>query len=223
MQRVHRRAAVTRATSLAALSLALATQTTAAHADSFVRLPNSSIGGYDGLRVAMTGMSARVSPSLASNGAGRVAWLSGDVTAYAPRIDRSPAGPNNGPAGESTMPGTNGAATNSAAATLTAGYIVGCQVAIGNLTLGGSLSVSQASTGLSGALSIPLTPGTVTYAYLDYKNLTKPGTYHINYRDYQVNIEGCGGYAQARPYSVLETTGNDHQKLTVYGRPFSLG
>ncbi|NMO00057.1 hypothetical protein HH308_02380 [Gordonia sp. TBRC 11910] len=195
----------------------------AASADTMVRLPNRSVSGDEGLKLVRTNESARISPSLAANGAGRNAWVTASVKLTAPHIGTSDPGISNGPVGEATAPGTNGSSFNNAAATFTTGYIIGCQVAIGNLTLGGSGSLSSTTVGLSGSLSVPLTPGAVTYAVIDYKNLTKPGTYHIAYTDYSVQVHGCGGYAQARSYTVVETTGDNHQKITLLGQPFSLG
>jgi hypothetical protein len=51
----------------------------AASADSFIPLPNGHING-PGVRIVSTGESAKVSLSLAANGAGRTAWVSGNVT-----------------------------------------------------------------------------------------------------------------------------------------------
>ena len=47
-----------------------------------------------------TGERVRVTQSLAANGAGRTAWVSGKVKVLAPGIDTREAGPNNGPRGE---------------------------------------------------------------------------------------------------------------------------
>jgi len=194
-----------------------------AHADTVARPPNVSEPGDSGLRLSITQQVARVSPSLAANGAGRVAWLSAHVTVNAPHLIAKAADPNNGPLGESTLPGSNGTAWTGGAATFSVGYIIGCQVGVGSLSIGGSTTLSASAEALTGSLSVPLTPGAVNYVLIDYKNLSKSGDYVIDYRDFQVNIEGCGGYAQARAYAVVETGGADHQKIEAYGQPFSVG
>ncbi|MFD6065185.1 MspA family porin, partial [Rhodococcus wratislaviensis] len=51
-----------------------------ASADTFIPLPDGSKAGPN-VTVTRTAESALVSPSLAANGAGRVAWVSGTVTA----------------------------------------------------------------------------------------------------------------------------------------------
>lgn len=194
-----------------------------AHADAFVRLPNGSQAG-DGLQLTRTGESARISPSLAANGLGRTAWVSGNVTLKAPNLRSAEPGPNNGPAGESAIPGTNGTSNDGAAATLSVGYIVGCQVSVGNLSIGGSgaLDSVKGFTG-SGSLSIPLQPGQVVFAQIDYKDIKKKGTYYFNWRNTQLQIQNCAGYAQARSFVTVETSGDNHQKVNLYGKPFSIG
>ncbi|KQR98492.1 hypothetical protein ASG12_08610 [Williamsia sp. Leaf354] len=200
----------------------------AANADTFQKLPNGAARG-DNLLITRSGESVQVSPSLAANGAGRNAWVSADITLYAPKLKAKKAGPNRGPAGETAIPGTNGVETNGASATLSAGYIVGCQVSIGSLSLGGGLSVNNTGTGgvpsvgLNGSFALPLTPGQVSFVLLNYKNIEKAGTYYLSYDRAQLQVQGCGGYAQARSYAVVETTGDDHQKVTLYGKPFNIG
>lgn len=63
----------------------------------------------------------------------------------------------------------------------------------------------------------------VKYALVDRKQMTKPGTYYFNWRNAQMDIQGCGGYAQARSLAVVETTGNNHQKIQLWGKPFTIG
>lgn len=55
------------------------------------------------------------------------------------------------------------------------------------------------------------------------KHLEEPGTYFLNWRNVQMEIQGCGGYAQARSYAVIEVTGEDHQKIQLWGKPFPIG
>lgn len=207
----------------AAISVGLAVAAPA-HADAFVRLPGGVAHG-DGLTLTRTSETAQISPSLAANGLGRTAWVSANVTLKAPGLKPSKAGPNNGPNGESgSFLGTNGTSTDGAAATLSVGYIVGCQVNIGSASVGLSGSVTSAGVpSASGTLSIPLSPGQVVFAQLDYKDIEKPGTYYFNYSRVGLSVQNCGGYAQARSFVTIETTGSDHQKVNLYGKPFSIG
>ncbi|WP_280512212.1 MspA family porin, partial [Nocardia farcinica] len=54
--------------------------TGAANADTFVPLPDGQKVG-PGVTITRTGEHAVISPSMAANGAGRVAWVSGNATA----------------------------------------------------------------------------------------------------------------------------------------------
>jgi hypothetical protein len=204
----------------------------AANADTFVKLPNGAIRGDDGIVLTRSNESAQISPSLAANGAGRTAWLSADITLFAPKLKAQKAGPNNGAPSESTSTngtlGTNSTGTTGAAATFSVGYIVGCQVNITGFTLGGGANLgglggSAPTLGLSGSLGATVGPGQVTFVRLNYKNIEKAGTYVISYDRAQLQVQGCGGYAQARSYVTVETTGDNHQKVTLYGKPFSIG
>ena len=204
----------------------------AANADTFVKLPGGSIRGDDGIVLSRSNESAQISPSLAANGAGRTAWVSADITLVAPNLKEKKAGPNRGAQNESTSTsgtlGTNSTETNGAAATLSTGYIVGCQVAIGSLSLGGGGALSglggtAPTLALNGTFSVPLTPGAVSFAVVNSKNIEKKGTYYISYDRAQLQVQGCGGYAQARSFTVVETTGENQQKVTLYGKPFSIG
>jgi hypothetical protein len=176
--------------------------TGAANADTFVPLPGGekvvNAGGVSA-KVARNAESALVSPSLAANGAGRTAWVSGDVFAEL--------------GGEIPEEG----------ATLTTGYIVGCQVDITGLK--GSLSADLGfdALGMGGSLSVPIEAGEVKFAKIKSKTDLKPGVSAIQYRDQQIEVQGCGGYAQARAYTVVEVPGNHYVKATLYGQPFSIG
>ncbi|MFD6065468.1 MspA family porin [Rhodococcus wratislaviensis] len=174
----------------------------AANADTFVPLPGGEKvvnAGSVTAKVARNAESALVSPSLAANGAGRVAWVSGDVFAEL--------------GGEVPEEG----------ATLTTGYIVGCQADITGLEGGLSADLALDSLGLGGSLSIPISAGEVKFALIKYKTDLQPGVSAIQYRDQQIEVQGCGGYAQARAYTVLEIPGNHYVKSTLYGQPFSIG
>ncbi|GAF50598.1 MspA protein [Rhodococcus wratislaviensis] len=176
--------------------------TGAANADTFVPLPGGEKvvnAGSVTAKIARNAESALVSPSLAANGAGRTAWVSGDVFAEL--------------GGEIPEEG----------ATLTTGYIVGCQADITGLEGGLSADLGLDSLGLGGSLSIPISAGEVKFAKVKSKTDLKPGVSAIQYRDQQIEVQGCGGYAQARAYTVLEIPGNHYVKSTLYGQPFSIG
>ncbi len=218
----------------AAVAAAVLTVLPTAHADSFTRLPNGRAYG-EGFTMYRTKESVRVGPSMVGNGMGRSAWVSGNVRVAAPGIGTGDAGPSNGPRGEQAMPGSNGASTSGSPGVVTVLYIVGCQVSIGGLDAGvrgglaglfgggGGENGLIPLLGLGGSLSLPLAPGEVKYALVDRKQMTKPGTYYFNWRNSQMDIQGCGGQAQARSLAVVETTGNNHQKIQLWGKPFSIG
>ena len=176
--------------------------TGAANADTFVPLPGGekvvNAGGVSA-KIARNAESALVSPSLAANGAGRTAWVSGDVFAEL--------------GGEIPEEG----------ATLTTGYIVGCQVDITGLKGKLSADLGFDALGMGGSLSVPIEAGEVKFAKIKSKTDLKPGVSAIQYRDQQIEVQGCGGYAQARAYTIVEVPGNHYVKATLYGQPFSIG
>lgn len=145
-------------TGIAALTAAFGLLTTATgHADAFVPLPDGTEAG-PGLTLTRTGESAVVSPSMAANGAGRVTWVSGTVTAD---ITRTPVVTEPGPySTPENIPGTNNSSTHGVSQVNT-GYIVGCQVSIGDraVSLGASASVSTTQIGVSGSAGIQIGPG----------------------------------------------------------------
>jgi hypothetical protein len=202
-----RKSALRRGARIAGLGAAAAVvlglmSTGAANADTFVPLPGGEKvvnAGSVTAKIARNAESALVSPSLAANGAGRVAWVSGDVFAEL--------------GGEIPEEG----------ATLTTGYIVGCQADITGLEGGLSADLGLDSLGLGGSLSIPISAGEVKFALIKYKTDLKPGVSAIQYRDQQIELQGCGGSAQARAYTVLEIPRNHYVKSTLYGQPFSIG
>ncbi|MDI9941699.1 MULTISPECIES: MspA family porin [Rhodococcus] len=176
--------------------------TGAANADTFVPLPGGEKvvnAGSVTAKIARNAESALVSPSLAANGAGRTAWVSGDVFAEL--------------GGEIPEEG----------ATLTTGYIVGCQIDITGLEGKLSADLGFDALGMGGSLSVPIEAGEVKFAKIKTKEDLKPGVSAIQYRDQQIEVQGCGGYAQARAYTVVEVPGNHYVKSTLYGQPFSIG
>ncbi|PXW25253.1 UNVERIFIED_CONTAM: MspA protein [Williamsia faeni] len=153
--------------------------------------------GIDGkvVKIERTGEATYPVPSLANNGAGRAAEVNGKVKVYSG--------------------GTSG--------TLTTGYIVGCQIDITGLSggLSGSLDILGGTGGLSGSLTFPLKPGQAVFVSLGSKDFAGNDA-SIQYQSVGIDVQQCGGYAQARAYSTVVTTGDYVIKSTLYGQPFSL-
>ncbi|MFD6394028.1 MspA family porin [Nocardia sp. NPDC055029] len=191
-----------------------------ASADAFVPLPDGERAG-PGVTVKRTGERALVSPSLAANGAGRVAWVSGTVTADVTATPEGEVGPNNGPANK---PGSNNSSTHGASQ-LNTGYIIGCQVAIGDDAISAGLSggIDLSGGSIGGSVGLELGPGEVKFVQIQAKDILEAGTYSVEYQDVEIEVQGCGGYAQARSYSVVEIIGDHYSKTTLYGAPFSIG
>ncbi|MGY0496952.1 MspA family porin [Nocardia sp. FBN12] len=206
-------------TGLAVLALGALVAGTAG-ADAFVPLPDGERVGH-GVTVKRTGEHAVVSPSMAANGAGRVAWVSANVTADVTITPEGEAGPNNGPSGAD---GTNNSSTHGASQ-LNTGYIIGCQVSIGDDAIAAGLSGGIDLSGFSvgGSAGIELGPGEVKFVQLEKKDIEKAGVYSIEYQDVEIEVQGCAGYAQARAYTVVEIIGDHYSKTTLYGAPFSIG
>ncbi|MET9211890.1 MULTISPECIES: MspA family porin [unclassified Nocardia] len=192
----------------------------AANADTFVPLPDGQKNG-PGVTVSRTGESAIVSPSLAANGAGRVVWVSGNARADVQVTPEGEVGPWNGP---SNRPGSNNSSTHGASQ-LSTGYIVGCQVSIGDDAIGGQVGVGLDTNGPigEGSIGLDLGPGEVAFAQISSKDILKPGVYSVEYQDAEIQVQGCAGYAQARSYTVVEIIGDHYSKTTLYGMPFSIG
>ncbi|GAB20421.1 hypothetical protein GOEFS_115_00610 [Gordonia effusa NBRC 100432] len=123
---------------------------------------------------------------------------------------------------------------------LQVGYVVGCQVSVGSLSgSGGAKGNDTGPTELSAGSTISLGPGqAVNYYVFDYEKADDFGnqkhdtkisykkTDHgrLSYTNQTMQVNGCGGYAQARSIAnVFVDTDNARQILTFYGRPFSLG
>ncbi|MGV9415542.1 MspA family porin [Nocardia sp. NPDC003693] len=199
----------------AATVLGFLTPGTAA-ADVTVALPDGHIE-RPGVRITSVGERAIISPSLAANGAGRTAWVTGTVSAEVETPD-GVIGPNNG---AQNQPGTNGSSTHGASG-LTVGYIVGCQVALGALGANEAVTLG-AQPMVTAGLNFPLSAGQVAFVAIDNIDMPKSGTYHIQYQDAPMEVQGCAGYAQARQFSVVEIVGAHYKKISLYGQPFSLG
>lgn len=196
--------------------------TGAAHADTFVPLPDGTESG-PGATVNRTNEVAVISGSMAANGAGRVVWVSGNVIANVtdtPIVTEPPA--YTGPA---NRPGSNNSSTHGVSQVNT-GYLVGCQVSISDKAISAGVSVSVqslAGPSGSGSVGVQLGPGEVKFVEVAKKDIFAPGTYSIGYQDAEINIQGCAGYAQARAYTNVEVIGVNHSKISLYGAPFSIG
>ncbi|MGW6730886.1 MspA family porin [Nocardia sp. NPDC055029] len=194
--------------------------TATVHADVVVPLPDGTETG-PGATITRTQERAIVSPSMAANGAGRAVWVSGTVVADVTETPSATPGPYSRP---NNSPGTNNSQTHGVSQ-VNAGYIVGCQVSVGDkaISAGVSGTLSTTSAGIGGSLGIQLGPGEVKFVQINFKDIIKPGVYSVGYRDVEMNIQGCGGYAQARSYATVEIIGDHHSKTTLYGAPFSIG
>ncbi len=84
-------------------------------------------------------------------------------------------------------------------------------------------SVTLSDGGLGGSFGLSLGPGEVKFVQINYKNITEPGVYSVEYQDVEIEIQGCAGYAQARAYTVVEIIGDHYSKTTLYCQPFSIG
>ncbi|MEU2004744.1 MspA family porin [Rhodococcus sp. NPDC019616] len=208
----------------AAAAVALGLMSTgAASADTFIPLPDGSKAGPNAT-LTRTGESALSSPSLAANGAGRVAWVSGTVVADVKGIKEATDVPegNSTAKTEGSYNGTNGTTTHGVSRVST-GYIVGCLVVITGLSANPTFSLGLDSLTTSTSLSVPLNSGEVKYVPVAAKDIKKDGVYALQYQDAELQVQKCGGFAQARSYSVVEIVGNDYSKSVLYGAPFSIG
>ncbi|OPX09676.1 MspA family porin [Gordonia sp. i37] len=177
-------------------------------------LPNGSkvVTGLDGesVQTIRTGENAWPVPSLAANGAGRAAEVSGTYTVK-------------------TEPGVTGR--------VYVGFLVGCQINITGLEggLSGSLDLT-AGPSLSGSLSVPLAPGQVSTTVVDYKSIGDAGIAAFQLDHFGIDVQQCGGFAQARSFvyvmagkgfkvdtdnDVIDSDGGYIQS-TLWGKPFSL-
>ncbi len=173
------------------------------------RLPGGSktTTGIDGqvVKISRTGESVRPQVSVANNGAGRSAAVSGT---YSAKLSK----------------GTG---------SLTVGYLVGCQIDITGLKGGISGGIALSGASLSGSVSVPLAPGQVAFVKGDSLSLKKGhGTVIVD--SFQIDVQQCGGAATARSVAqVLAGDGFSTEdggisgnsgfvQSTLYGKPFSL-
>lgn len=193
----------------------------AASADVFVPLPDGT-ESTRGATITRTDERAIVSSSMAANGVGRVVWVSANITAD---VTQTPVVQKPGPGTiPGNAPGTDNSFTHGASA-INTGYIVGCQVSVSDRAVSAGLSANVTSNGfgLNASGGLQLGPGQVKFVGVSGKQILRPGTYSVGYRDFEIAIQGCAGYAQARSYTVIEIIGEHHSKATLYGQPFSIG
>ncbi|MFZ2511365.1 MAG: MspA family porin [Gordonia sp. (in: high G+C Gram-positive bacteria)] len=171
-------------------------------------LPNGfkKSSGIDGQTVTIkrTGERANPMPSVANNGAGRAAAVSG----------------------------TYKATLNKGKGHMTVSYLVGCQVDITGLEGGLSGAIGFTSS-LSGSISVPLKPGQVAVVTSDAMSITK-GKATMMVDGFHIDVQQCGGYASARSMvRVMAADGLSTEdgglsgnsgflQTTLYGAPFSL-
>ncbi|MFF2550799.1 MspA family porin [Nocardia sp. NPDC058058] len=174
-----------------------------AGADSFIPLPDGgkSFTTATGIAVDITrsGEGATISPALAANSMSRTVWVSGRSLAT---VDGASAG------------------------TLETGYLLGCQVDLsGGMSAGGDLAVGIESFVPEIVSSIELKPGAVAAVSLSKKELApEAGAVGYGYHNRGLQIDGCGGYAQARGFTNLTVrNGGGSTVVTLYGAPFTLG
>ncbi|AUN39264.1 MspA (plasmid) [Tsukamurella tyrosinosolvens] len=212
-----------------------ATSQGAAHADTFIPLPNASTTAKMGsatLTISITKQSARLSPGMVALPTTRNAWVSGVVKAEV----------------------TGGTGDGGAIA---AGYMVGCQIDVGTASVSADTPVDSGTSFDAGATtvkpsvkattgaSIALSAGSVGAQMLTYDRAIwpKPGdefssswqyaasnfkfsgsSGSLTYSDQTIGVDGCAGYAQARFFvKVTASAGNSRRTVVLWSVPFSLG
>jgi hypothetical protein len=194
----------------------------AANADTFVPLPDGSITETlaDGtvVTITRTGETANISPSMGATPLHRNVWVSGRIGA------------------EVTGPNAKGGS-------ITAGYVVACQLTLGGKG-GADIGMSSGWEGESvkqtakGAGTVSIGPGQAKNIRLldlekedGYGNESHSGANSfkgtsgsVTYADSTIGVEGCAGYAQARSYATVSvSTDNVTSSTTLWGQPFSIG
>ncbi|WP_168704294.1 MspA family porin [Gordonia paraffinivorans] len=167
------------------------------------------VTGVDGetIQTWRTGEFALPAPSVANNGAGRSAVVSGTYQVKA----------------------SSGVSGN-----LAVKLLVGCQVDITGLEGGLDAGISTSALSAAGSISIPLSPGQVAWVDVTNKDLSDSGQAAIQLSQFEVSVQNCGGFASARTvakvigakgYNTDDGTVNGEGTLiqsTLYGQPFSL-
>ncbi|WP_307817453.1 MspA family porin [Nocardia acididurans] len=200
-----------------------------ADADTFIPLPGGIITRElaDGttITIRIDEESAKVSPSLGSTPVHRNVWVSGVGS-----VDL--AGPS----------------ADTATIKISPGYVVGCQMDISSLGVnenaGESNTLSQTAPYITPSLSesfgggITLAPGQAVarlmldlekpddYGMESHKRYNKvPGPHaSVTWVDEAFEVNGCGGYAQARSFVLAEIdTTTFIGNLALWGQPFTMG
>ncbi|WP_433678201.1 MspA family porin [Nocardia sp. CA-119907] len=199
-------------------------------ADTFVPLPGGDITETidDGtvVHVTLGGESANINPSMGATPLHRNVWTSGHG-----EVDLS--------AGAAGDPKTY--------TKLRPGYVVGCQVDLSsgitpgaNGTASTDLSSDSPSITTKGGASASLSIGAgqaKTVYLLDLESADDYGSEShsakhkvmgphnsVTWKDETINVDGCGGYAQARAFvQAMVYTPTTIGYVTVWGQPFSLG
>lgn len=189
-------------------ALGATTLLTGAGSAEAAKLPNGfkKSTGIDGqvVTIKRTGERAYPMPSVANNGAGRAAAVSG----------------------------TYKATLSKGTGTMSVGYLVGCQVDITGLQGGLSGTIGLTSS-LSGSISVPLNPGQVALVRSDAMSIKK-GKATLMVDSFHIDVQQCGGYASARSVvTVMAADGMSTEdgvlsgdsgfvQSSLYGKPFSL-
>ncbi|WP_216896290.1 MspA family porin [Nocardia alni] len=206
--------------------------TGAANADTFVPLPDThnsqTMGDGTVMHVDILGESANINPGMVASPLSRNVWTSGRAQV-------------NLTGGEAGDPKT--------ATRLVVGYIVGCQVdlsggmtpeADGGVTVTPGTSSTSTSYSGTGTLGTTLTLGAGQAKELNILDLESPDDFgtdshyswqqvtgphqSLTWHDEEFNVDGCGGYAQARSFARAQVyTSHGIGYTTTYGKPFSIG
>ncbi|GAB2701922.1 hypothetical protein GCM10027089_24980 [Nocardia thraciensis] len=201
----------------------------AANADTFVPLPGGSItttlGDGTEVTLSIVDESAKISGSMGATPLHRNVWTSGRVVAD-----------------------VSGPGASSASIQLNPGYVVGCQVDIASLNSEGT-DTQGTTAGANGGLTpqppvigatetLTLGPGQAVARYVldieqpdDYGNedhkrhpTVKGSHASVRWTDETFAVNGCGGYAQARAFTMADVaTEAGESMITVWGAPFSIG
>ena len=190
-------------------ALGATTLLTGAGSAEAAKLPNGfkKSTGIDGqvVTIKRTGERAYPMPSVANNGAGRAAAVSG----------------------------TYKATLSKGTGTMSVGYLVGCQVDITGLQGGLSGGLTLGGASLSGSISVPLQPGQVALIRSDAMSIKK-GKATLMVDSFHIDVQQCGGYASARSVvTVMAADGMSTEdgvlsgdsgfvQSSLYGQPFSL-
>ncbi|NMN95819.1 MspA family porin [Antrihabitans stalactiti] len=200
----HSRQLIPRMLAIACASCAIAFLVSGtANADTVVPLPDQdkALTTATGITVELshTGESVTISPAIAANGLSRTAWVSGTAYADTGNADKG---------------------------SLETGYLVGCQVDLSaGVSLGVDVGVSTNSLSPGVSSSFALKPGQVVAVKLGSKDLDPAAkAVGYSYRNLGIQVDGCGGFAQARSYTNLSVTGGGGSTtVALYGQPFSIG